>query len=90
LPHYSKRTIDIEYSFPFGKGEIIGLSNRGDYDLKNHIEHSNENLFYLDHKTASKLIPHIIEPSIGVDRIFLAIICNSYREDVLNNDRKRI
>jgi len=75
LAHYSKRTIDFEFDFPFGRSELYGLAYRTDFDLKNH------NLFYQDEETNTKIIPHVIEPSFGVDRTFLALLLSAYTED---------
>lgn len=84
--HYSKRTIDFEYDFPFGKKELFGLAYRTDYDLKKHMEHSKVKLEFLDDETKEKFIPHVIEPSLGVDRIILALLVDAYTEDKLNNE----
>jgi len=74
LAHYSKRTVDFEYNFPFGYGELLGIADRGSFDLSNHSNFSNESLEYHDQKNNEKYIPHIIETSMGVERLFLAII----------------
>jgi len=79
--HYSKRTIDIEYKYPFGQKELYGLAYRGDYDLKHHQESSGEDLTYFDEETKEKFLPHVIEPAFGVDRTFLAVLLESYEED---------
>ncbi len=79
--HYSKRTIDFEYDFPFGKDELYGLAYRTDFDLSNHQKASGQNLEYTDPQTNEKYIPHVIEPTWGVDRSVLAVLCESYRED---------
>ncbi|MBU4348287.1 glycine--tRNA ligase, partial [Patescibacteria group bacterium] len=76
--HYSKRTIDFEYEFPFGTKELYGLAYRTDFDLKNHAESSKQDLNYLDPETNEKFIPHVIEPTWGVDRTVLAVLCSSY------------
>jgi len=81
LVHYSKGTTDIEYDFPFGRKEIEGIANRGDFDLKTHSEHSGQDLTYFDSETKDKFTPYVIEPSAGVDRIALAILCDAYHED---------
>ncbi len=78
---YSKRTIDVEYDFPFGKKELMGLAYRGDYDLGKHTEASKADLSYTDLETGEKFIPHVIEPSMGVDRLVLAVLCASYAEE---------
>jgi len=79
--HYSKRTIDIEYDFPFGTDELYGLAYRTDFDLSNHAKASGQNLEYLDPETQEKFIPHVIEPTFGVDRSVLAVLCESYNEE---------
>ena len=80
LAHYSKRTVDIYYNFPFGWDEIAGLANRTDYDLKNHIELSGKNLKYKDEKTGEEFIPYVVEPTFGLDRIMLAVLADAYSE----------
>jgi glycyl-tRNA synthetase len=80
LAHYAKACIDIEYKFPFGWGEIEGIANRTDFDLKQHQKFSGQNLEYYDEKENKSYIPYVIEPSCGVDRIFLALICDAYQE----------
>jgi len=79
--HYSKRTIDIEYDFPFGREELYGLAYRADFDLKNHSEKSGEDLSYTDSKTGEKFIPHVIEPTWGVDRSVLVAMLEAYHEE---------
>lgn len=79
--HYSKRTIDFEFEYPFGIKELYGLAYRTNYDLSKHQEHSGQDLSYLDSETNEKYIPHVIEPTWGVDRTFLAILLSSYTED---------
>jgi glycyl-tRNA synthetase len=78
--HYAKRQIDIEYRFPFGWKEIEGIHNRGDWDLSNHSKYSGEELKYFDEATGKKYIPHVIETSVGVERILLAFLCEAYTE----------
>ncbi|MCL5017291.1 MAG: glycine--tRNA ligase [Patescibacteria group bacterium] len=78
LAHYSKRTIDFEYEFPFGTKELYGLAYRTDFDLKNHARASGEDLSYADPETNEKVIPHVIEPTWGVDRTVLAVLCSAY------------
>jgi glycyl-tRNA synthetase len=75
--HYSKRTIDFEYDFPFGRKELYGLAYRGDFDLKNHFKEPP----YKEQQTGEAFWPHVIEPTWGVDRSVLAVLCNAYRED---------
>lgn len=78
--HYSKRTIDIEYKFPFGLKELNAIAYRTDYDLKNHMEKSGIDMNYTDSETGEKFIPHVIEPTFGIDRTLLAVLCSSYQE----------
>jgi glycyl-tRNA synthetase len=77
---YSKRTIDFEYKFPFGQKELWGLAYRTDYDLSQHQKHSKQDLTYRDPITNEKYLPHVIEPSLGVDRSFLAVMLAAYTE----------
>ncbi len=79
--HYSRRTIDIEYDFPFGKKELYGLAYRTDFDLKNHMEKSGEDLRYTDPETNEKFLPHVIEPTWGVDRSVLVAMLEAYEEE---------
>ena len=80
LSHYSNATTDIEFTFPFGWGELWGIASRTDFDLSKHMEHSKQDLSYLDPETNEKYIPYVIEPSLGCDRVALAFLCNSYEE----------
>jgi glycyl-tRNA synthetase len=79
--HYSKRTIDFEFAYPFGIKELYGLAYRTDFDLKAHAEHSKVELSILDEETNQKYVPHVIEPSFGVDRTVLAVLASAYREE---------
>ncbi|MEK7211847.1 MAG: glycine--tRNA ligase, partial [Patescibacteria group bacterium] len=79
--HYSNRTVDIEYDFPFGKKELYGIAYRTDFDLSNHEKSSGQDLKYTDPETGDKFIPHVIEPTFGVDRSVLAVLCESYTEE---------
>jgi glycyl-tRNA synthetase len=81
LAHYSKKTIDFEFEFPFGQKELYGLAYRTDFDLKNHTEKSGQDLKYTDPQTGDKFMPHVIEPTFGVSRTFLAVISSAYHED---------
>lgn len=81
--HYSKRTIDFEFDFPFGRKELYGLAYRSDFDLKSHMESSGQSLEYFDDATGERFIPHAIEPTFGLDRTILAILVSAYREDVV-------
>jgi len=78
---YSKRTVDIEYQYPFGLKELYGLAYRGDYDLKCHQDKSGADLRYLDPETNEKYLPHVIEPSLGVDRTVLVVMLEAYHEE---------
>jgi len=86
--HYSKRTIDFEYDFPFGKKELYGLAYRGDFDLKQHSDFSKVDLSYYDEETKERFIPHVIEPSFGLDRTVLAILCDAYTEDEMGGEKR--
>ena len=88
LSFYSKATTDIEYLFPFGWGEIWGIANRTDYDLKRHMEYSGENFEYLDPTTNEKYVPYCVEPSVGLDRLMLMVMTDSYDEEELENDSR--
>lgn len=85
--HYSKGTYDIEYAFPFGVQELEGVAYRTDYDLRKHQEHSGKPLEYFDAETKEKFIPHVVEPSAGVDRTVLAIICEAFAEETVTDDK---
>lgn len=84
--HYSKKTVDLEFEYPFGIKELTGLSHRGNYDLKRHQEFSGESMEVLDEQAGEKFIPHVIEPTISVDRAILALICSAYREEGEGDD----
>lgn len=79
--HYSKRTIDIEFDYPFGRKELYGLAYRGSYDLDNHIKASGEDLSYLDQENNQKVVPHVIEPTWGLDRTVLVTLLSAYHEE---------
>ena len=89
LAFYSKATTDIEYNFPWGFGELWGIASRTDYDLKRHMEHSKENLEYLDPETNTKYIPYVVEPSVGVGRMLLAILFSAYDVETLEGGDTR-
>lgn len=86
--HYSKRTIDFEFDYPFGRKELYGLAYRTDYDLRQHQESSGQDLTYLDEVSSERFLPHVIEPSLGVDRTILAILLSAYREDEMNGESR--
>jgi glycyl-tRNA synthetase len=85
---YSKRTIDFEFDFPFGREELYGLAYRTDYDLKRHSDFSGIELNYLDEETKERFIPHCIEPSFGLDRSVLAVLSDAYTEDNLGGEKR--
>ena len=89
LSHYSNATTDIEYKFPFGWGELWGVASRTDYDLRQHMEHSNEDFRYHDPETNEKYIPYCIEPSLGLDRMTLAFLTDAYEEEALESGESR-
>lgn len=86
--HYSKKTVDLEFEYPFGTKELTGLSHRGDFDLKRHQEFSGESMEMLDEEKGEKFIPHVIEPTISVDRAILALLCSSYKEEQKGDDTR--
>ena len=88
LSHYSKATSDIEFMFPFGWGELWGIADRTDFDLKAHQTTSKQNLEYFDQEANEKYIPYVIEPSVGVERLMLAVMCEAYQEEQLENDSR--
>jgi glycyl-tRNA synthetase len=91
LSHYSKRTVDIEYNYPFaGWSELEGVANRTDYDLKQHAEHSGENLEYIDQATNKRYYPYVIEPAVGPDRIMLAFLMDAYTEEEINGEERTV
>ena len=87
---YSKGTYDIEYDFPFGRQELEGVAYRTDYDLTQHQTFSGKSLEYFDEETKEKFIPHVVEPSAGVDRTVLALICDAYSEDEAPDDKGKM
>ncbi|MBS7526761.1 glycine--tRNA ligase [Fusibacter paucivorans] len=90
LSHYSNATTDIEYKFPFGWGELWGIADRTDFDLKAHIEHSGVDLRYQDPMTNEKYVPFCIEPSLGADRVTLAFLVDAFNEEELEDGTTRI
>lgn len=88
LAHYSKRTIDFEFDFPFGRKELYGLAYRTDFDLKQHSEFSKIDLSYYDEETKERFIPHCIEPSFGLDRTVLAVLSDAYTEDEIDGEKR--
>ena len=90
LSHYSSATSDIEFLFPFGWGELWGIADRTDFDLKQHQKFSGKSLEYFDEKTQTKYLPYVIEPSLGADRVALAFLCDAYDEETLNEKDSRV
>ena len=88
LSHYSKKTIDFEYKFPFGWKELYGLAYRTDFDLKQHQEHSKKDLEYRDNQTNKKFLPHVIEPTFGLDRTVLMVLLDAYTEEKVKKETR--
>ncbi len=89
LSFYSNATTDIEYKFPFGWGELWGIASRTNYDLSQHQQFSGSSMEYQDPETNEKYIPYVIEPSVGVERLVLAVLCNAYHKETLENGEER-
>jgi glycyl-tRNA synthetase len=87
LSHYSKATTDFEFLFPFGWGELWGVADRTDFDLKAHQSYSGENMEYFDQETGEKYIPYVVEPSLGADRVTLAFLVDAYDEEVVDAEK---
>jgi len=90
LAHYSKRTIDIEFDFPFGQKELYGLAYRTDFDLKQHETHSGVSQAYVDDQTGEKFIPHVLEPTFGIDRTILAVLTSAYKEEDVEGETRTV
>lgn len=88
LAHYSKRTVDFEYDYPFGRKELYGLAYRTDFDLKNHMEKSGRGLQLTDAETGEKFLPHVIEPTFGLDRTVLVALLEAYREEMIKDEKR--
>jgi glycyl-tRNA synthetase len=88
LAFYSRGTTDIMFNYPFGVQELWGIAARGDYDLQQHIKFSGKMLEYFDEAGKAKVVPHVIEPAVGVDRIFLAVLCSAYYEDEVDGEKR--
>ncbi len=86
--HYSKRTVDFEFDYPIGREELMGLAYRTDFDLKNIEDNSGKKMDYTIKGTNTRFIPHVIEPSFGVERALMAVLCSAYREDEQNGERR--
>lgn len=87
LAHYAKAAVDIQYKFPMGFSELEGVHNRGDFDLSQHSKFSGKNLEYFDEAKKEKYIPYVIETAVGCDRLFLAFLCDAYREEVTTDEK---
>ena len=90
LAHYAKATVDILFKFPFGTQELEGIAARGDFDLTQHQKFSSKSMEYFDDEAKAKYVPHVIEPSAGVDRLALALICNAYCEDQAPDEKGKL
>ena len=90
LAFYSKGTCDVEYLFSFGWGELLGVADRTDYDLKQHQNHSKQSMEYLDPETNERYVPYCVEPSMGVDRLLLTILCDAYTEEEVKENDTRV
>lgn len=88
--HYSTDTYDMDYHFPFGFKELWGLAYRSDYDLKQHMKHSGKSLEWVDSSTGRKFVPHVVEPAVGINRLFLMTLADAYHEDDLEGGKKRV
>ena len=87
LAHYAKAAVDVQYRFPMGFSELEGIHNRSDFDLTQHSKFSGKNLEYFDEASKEKYIPYVIETAVGCDRLFLAFLCDAYREEVMVNEK---
>jgi glycyl-tRNA synthetase len=90
LSHYSRATSDVEYLFPIGWQELEGIANRGDFDLKQHAQHSGQKLEYVDTATSERYVPHVIEPAAGADRATLAFLVDAYDEDEIEGEQRTV
>ncbi len=88
LSHYSSATSDVEYHFPFGWKELEGIANRGNFDLSRHMQFSGKDLSVYDDETKSAFVPHVVETSVGTDRLFLTVLFDSYQEDVVEGETR--
>jgi glycyl-tRNA synthetase len=86
LAHYARAAVDVEYKFPMGFSELEGIHNRSDFDLTQHMKFSGKNLEYFDEANKEKFIPYVIETAVGCDRLFLAFMCDAYREEVTKDE----
>lgn len=86
--HYSQRTVDIEFDFPFGRDELYGLAYRGDFDLQSHAKHSGKDMSYTDPQSGESFVPHVVEPTFGVDRTVLAMMISAYTKEEVNGEKR--
>ncbi|MEC7881003.1 MAG: glycine--tRNA ligase [Chloroflexota bacterium] len=89
-PHYAKAALDIEYNFPWGWGELETINNRSDHDLKSHSEKSGKDLSFFDEASKERYVPYVIEPAMGADRTVLAVICDAYDEEDLEDEKRAL
>ncbi len=87
LAHYAKAAVDVQYKFPMGFSELEGIHNRGDFDLSQHMKFSSKSLEYFDEANKEKFIPYVIETAVGCDRLFLAFLCDAYREEITTSEK---
>jgi len=90
LSHYSSETVDVEYLFPWGWDELEGIANRTDFDLRQHSEHSGEDLRYFDQEANEKFFPHVIEPAAGANRTAFAFLIDAYSEETVNDEIRTV
>jgi glycyl-tRNA synthetase len=88
LAHYAKRTVDVEYRFPIGWNELMGIANRTDFDLKQHAKWSGKSLTYFDEERKEHIVPYVVEPAAGVDRMLLAFLVEAYREEEVRGEKR--
>jgi glycyl-tRNA synthetase len=88
LAHYAKRTVDIDYQFPIGWSELMGIANRSDYDLKQHSKFSGKSLTYFDEERKEHIVPFVVEPAAGVDRALLAFLADAYQEEEVRGEKR--
>jgi glycyl-tRNA synthetase len=86
--HYSKKTVDLEFEYPFGTKELTGLAHRGNFDLTQHQNYSGQSMEVFEQETNTRYIPHVLEPSVSVDRSVLAVLCSAYHEDELGGEKR--
>jgi glycyl-tRNA synthetase len=90
LSHYSSGTSDVEFLFPWGWDELEGIAQRSDYDLKQHADHSGEKLDYFDQTTGERYRPYVVEPAVGVTRLFSTFLLAAYDEDIVNDEKRTV